>query len=69
MKIKQGYRIPSINEFVDGFEFEIYSEGSFEDSIEDFAGWYEYKFGFDNWRDIEEIQHELDLGNILTKIK
>jgi len=36
------YRIPKIEEFVDGFTYEIYSEGYFEDSIEDYCGWYEY---------------------------
>jgi len=51
-------------EFIDGFEFEVYSEGYWEDSIEDFCGWYEYKFGYNNWRDIDEIERELKLENI-----
>lgn len=63
-ELRKGYRIPTINEFVEGFEFEVYSEGYWDDSIEDFFGWYEYKFGYDNWRDIEEIERELELGNI-----
>lgn len=42
--ITNNYRTPTINEFVDGFEFEVYSEGYFEDSIEDFCGMYIYKF-------------------------
>ena len=63
-KLRKGYRIPTIDEFVDGFEFEVYSEGCWEDSVEDFCGWYKYKFGYNNWRDIEDIERELQLGNI-----
>jgi len=63
-ELREGYRIPSIDEFVDGFEFEVLSEGYFEDSVEDFWGWYKYKFGGNNWRDIEDIERELELGNI-----
>jgi hypothetical protein len=58
------YRIPRIEEFVDGFRFEVYSEGYFEDSIEDFCGWYPYVMGFSNWRDLGEIQVLLDAGYI-----
>jgi hypothetical protein len=63
-KLEPGYRIPSIEEFVNGFVFEVYSEGWFEDSIEDFCGWYTYTFGTTNWRDIEEIEQELENGNV-----
>lgn len=62
------YRIPKIEEFIDGFSFLIYSEGYCDDSIEDFWGWYSYTMGDDNWRDIDEIQSELEHGHILTKI-
>ena len=58
------YRIPKIEEFVEGFEYEVYSEGLFEDSVEDFCGWYKYTFGVDCWRDIEDIEQELKAGNI-----
>ena len=68
-KLRENYRIPTIDEFVDGFEFEVYSEGYGEDSVEDFCGWYKYKFGYNNWRDLDEIQIELDLGNIQCYIK
>jgi hypothetical protein len=63
-ELRENYRIPTIDEFVDGFEFEVYSEGYIPDSIEDLHGWYKYKFGYNNWRDLDEIQIELDLGNI-----
>lgn len=63
-KVRKYYRIPTIEEFVDGFEFEIYSEGFSENCVEDFCGWYKYKFGYNNWRDLEEILTELKLGNI-----
>ena len=63
-ELRENYRVPTIDEFVDGFEFEVYSEGYWEDSVEDYCGWYEYKFGYNNWRDLGEIQRELDLGNI-----
>ena len=62
--LRKNYRIPKIEEFVDGFNFEVHSDGYFEDSIESFWGWYKYKFGQDNWRDIEEIKEELKDGNI-----
>ena len=63
-ELRENYRIPTIDEFVDGFEFEVYSEGYIPDSIEDLHGWYKYKFGYNNYRDLDEIQIELDLGNI-----
>lgn len=61
---KTEYRVPAIEEFINGFSFEVYSEGYFEDSIEDFCGWYSYTMGENNWRDNEEIKHELDAGHI-----
>ena len=68
-EIRKNYRIPTVDEFVDEFEFEVYSEGYGEDSVEDFCGWYKYKFGYNNWRDLDEIQREIDLGNIQCYIK
>jgi len=41
-------------------------KGLFEDSIEDFVGWYTYTFGEDNWRNMDEIKEELKAGNIKT---
>ena len=63
-ELRKNYRIPTIDEFVDGFTYEVYSEGYFEDSVEDFCGWYTYTVGKNNWRDIEDIERELRLGNI-----
>lgn len=63
------YRTPSLDEFVDGFEFEIYSEGYFEDCVEDFCGWYPYKMGGNNWRDLEDLEEELLSGNIRVAVK
>lgn len=62
------YKIPKIEEFIDGFIFEIYSEGYWEEDIEDFCGWYEYTMGKDNWREIEDLKDELKKGNIRAKI-
>lgn len=63
------YRIPEMEEFfVDGFRFEIYSEGYGDENLEDFAGWYEYTIGKDNWRDIEDLKNELKKGNVRVKI-
>ncbi len=61
------YRIPTIDEFVNGFTYEIYSEGYFEDSIEDFCGWYEYTIGKDCWRNLDDIKRELENGKIRVK--
>jgi hypothetical protein len=63
-ELRENYRIPTIDEFVDGFEFEVWSDGYFIDSVEDFCGWYPYTFGLDNWRDIEDIEEELEAGNV-----
>lgn len=67
-ELRDGYRIPDISEFVKGFKYEVYSEGYFEDSIEDFCGWYEYKFE-EGWctRDIENI--EIELNNKCIQVK
>lgn len=62
------YRIPTLDEFEFGFEYQVYSEGIYEDSIEDFCGWYEYKFMIgDCFRDLEDIESELKNGNIRVK--
>lgn len=63
-----GYRIPKITEFKDRFEFEVYSEGYFDGSLEDLCGWYKYTYGINNWRDDEELLNELSAGNIRVKI-
>lgn len=62
------YRVPTIDEFIHGFTYEIYSEGYFEDSVEDYCGWYKYTVGVDSWRNFGEIEHELQNGNIRVKI-
>lgn len=63
------YRIPNITEFIEGFEYEVYSEGTYEDSIEDFCGWYEYKFMQGScFRDISDVERELKEGNIRVRI-
>jgi hypothetical protein len=56
--------VPSIDEFVNGFKFEVYSEGYGDEGIEDFCGWYEYTFGLDNWRDLDQLEAELRDGNV-----
>lgn len=67
-QLRDGYRIPKIEEFINGFKYEVYSEGYFEDSIEDFCGWYEYEFNQGMcWRDIEDIERELKNGNIQVR--
>lgn len=58
------YRTPDLSEFADRFVFEVYSEGYWEDSIEDYCGWYQYTLGGNNWRDSDEIAAELGKGNI-----
>ncbi len=64
------YRVPDVSEFVNGFEYEIYSEGFNEGDLEDFCDWYPYKFGVHpNWRELEEIEQELINNNIRVKIK
>jgi len=64
---KEKYRIPTLSEFVEGFEYEVYSDGLFEDSIEDFFGWYRYKFQQGScFRDLDDIQLALLNGNIRT---
>lgn len=64
-ELRAGYRVPSISEFVPGFEYEVYSEGVWEDSVEDFCGWYKYTFSEGiNFRDINDIERELENGNI-----
>lgn len=64
------YRVPDISEFVDGFEYEIWSDGFDDGDLEDFCGWYTYKFGeFPNWRELDEIKQELLNNNSRVKIK
>ena len=62
------YRIPSIDEFIPGFEYEVYSDGYNDDSIEDFCGWYTYQFDYNwCWRTLEDIERELLINNIRVK--
>lgn len=67
--MKETYRTPTLDEFIHGFVYEVYSEGYWEDSIEDFDGWYQYAFdkGF-CWRDLEDIERELERGNIRVRL-
>ncbi len=58
--MSEKYRKPELSEFVDGFKYEIYSEGLDEDSIEGFCGWYSYIVGDTCWRDKEDIEREID---------
>lgn len=51
------YYTPDIEDIRVGYEYEVYSEGLWEDSVEDFLGWYEYKFSIGNcFRDIDDIK-------------
>ena len=62
------YRHPVISEFVDGFTYEVYSEGH-DDGVESFSGWYEYTVGIDCWRDDSGCyEAELSRNNIRVKI-
>lgn len=66
-ELDKGYRIPLINELIDGLAYEVYSPGYYDTDIEDIAGWYPYTIDSD-WRDIEDIRKELSEGNIRVKI-
>jgi len=61
------YRKPTIDEFVNGFEYEVYSDGTW-DSIEDVKGWYQYTVGLTCWRQRDVIESELKMGNIRVLI-
>lgn len=62
--VEKQYRIPTIDEFVDGFTYEVQSDGYSDDGVEDYWGWYKYTVGIDCWRDTEDIERELEAGNI-----
>ncbi len=67
--MEKGYRIPRIDEFILGFEYDVYSDGASIESIEDFSGWYSYRFNKGLcFRDIDDINTELERGNIRVKI-
>lgn len=67
-ELRNGYRFPRMEEFVKGFEYEVYAQGDDVFSIEDFAGWYKYRFEEGLcWRDLEDIERELKNGNIQVK--
>lgn len=64
------YRIPTLDEFVKGFEYEVDSDGLSDDSFEDFCGYYRYKFQEGAcFRDLDDIERELNQGSIRAKIK
>jgi hypothetical protein len=64
----KNYRIPTIDEFTDGFTFEVYADGCFQDCVEDFEGWYRYTIGLDNWRFLDDIERELVNNNIRVEL-
>lgn len=68
MELRKGYKVPKLKQFVKGFEYEVYSEGYFEDGIEDLCGWYKYIFEVNDWRDLDDIKQDLKLNNIQVKI-
>jgi hypothetical protein len=65
MKPIKGYRTPTIDEFIEGFKFELYS--FYDDETDEIGGWYEYIFGNETWLDLQRITYELKIGNIRTK--
>ncbi len=69
MKMLGDYRIPTIDEFVEGFRYEVYAEGHWEDGIEGHCGWYTYKFKKEwCWRELDDIKLELINENIRVLI-
>lgn len=61
-------RIPDINEFVDGFEYAVWSDGHNEESVEDHVGWYRYNFRKGScWRGIDDIKIALERDEIRAK--
>ena len=59
------YRKPELKEFVEGFEYQVYTEGHWEDSIEHISGWYPYSYNQGMcFRDLEDIERELNDGHI-----
>jgi len=67
---QENYRIPNVSEFIKGFKYEVYSPGYWEDSIEDFAGWYNYEFDIGNcFRDLDDIEKKKKNGNIRVSLK
>lgn len=62
---KENYIIPtSLDQLPTGTKFEVWSEGYYDDSIEDFCGWYVYTIGENNFRDDEQLKTEMKHGNI-----
>jgi len=62
------YYVPSIEEFHPGFEYEHLSDGLFEDSIEDFWGWYNRCFGEDSF-DIDIVIEEFKKESERFRVK
>ena len=68
-KMLGDYRIPIIEEFVEGFRYEVFSEGKMIADIEDRCGWYTYQFkeGY-CWRVLDDIKLDLINENIRVLI-
>jgi hypothetical protein len=63
------YRKPLLDEFIIGLEYEVYSEGMSGGSIEDYMGWYSYKFGLGNcFRELCDIHYLLECDMIRVKV-
>ena len=62
------YYVPSIEEFHPGFKYEHLSDGLFEDSIEDFWGWYNRCFGEDSF-DIDIVIEEFKKESERFRVK
>ena len=57
-------RVPGLHELVNGFSYEVWSEGYGEDYIEDDLNWYRYTVGEDSWRSFKSLKRKLEEGNI-----
>lgn len=68
-ELRKGYRIPTIDEFVKGFVYELIIDGYYTDSLEDFYGFECYEITEPpTLHFLDEIKRELKLGNIQVKI-
>lgn len=66
---RKKYYTPKLEEFIKGFEYEVYSEGYYDGSIEDFCGWYPYIFGVNNWRDLSDIKRILETNPEFIRVR
>jgi len=66
------FRVPHIEEFVEGFTYEVYSKTDLEyysiNSDEDLIGWHEYTIGRDCFRKLDEFNEELGRGFIRVRV-